>query len=287
MFIHILLLIIIIIHYSVETIFLINFKMKDIKITSKQEKIVPDILKVLNIPEDKYYSTKTNIRIKTHFTITSSKMDEDLKYLICYARNQIFKNQYRIPMKALFAEPGNLYICQKAPLMDKSNNIKNAAKVIEPLNIGFDEYIRCIPINQNLKVGTMFTIDVSVPYSSDKRYRFKSNQIVPVTEINMIPFDQHIDIGELDIGSRYTGKFKVDNVNLDIYDSYTMFTFDICENNIDFDIYTYEFMNVDLKYVFREIIKIIQNSDETYKPEFTKYSPDCIEFLNKCIDSLK
>lgn len=260
--------------------------MNTVKITSKQEKIIPDILKILNIPEDKFYSTKTNTRIKTHFTITAPKLTNELKYLICYARNQIFKNQYRIPMKALFAEPGNLYICQKAPLADKSNNIKNAAKTIEPLNIGFDEYIRCIPINQNLKLDTMFTIDVSVPYSSDKRYRFKSDQIIPVNELNEIPFDQHIDIGELDIGSRYTGKFKVNEVNLDIYDSYTMFTFDICENNLDFDIYTYEFMNVDLKYIFNEIIKIIKNSDEKYKPEFTKYSADCAEFLNKCINAL-
>jgi hypothetical protein len=242
----------------------------------------------LNIPDEKYYSTKTNTRIKTHFEIkVPNKLTDDLKYIICYARNQIFKHQYRIPMKALFAESGNLYICQKAPLVDKSDNIKNAAKTIEPLNIGFDEYIRCIPINQHLKVGTMFMINVSVPYSSDKRYRFMSNQIKPVEKLDEVPFDQFIDIGELDIGSKYTGKFKVDNVNLDIYDSYTLFTFKIDENNLDFDIFTYEFMNVDLKYIFQEIIKIIQNNDESYKVEFNKYSSECVEFLNKCIESLK
>ena len=46
-------------------------------------------------------------------------------------------------------------------------------------------------------------------------------------------------------------------------------------------------MNVDLKYIFEEIIKIIQNSKETYKTEFMKYKDDCILFLKKCIESLK
>ena len=267
--------------------------MNTVNITSSTTKIIPDILKVLGKEKDEniIYSTKTNTRIKTHFDISIPKATDDLKYLIGYARNQIFKNQYRIPMKALFAEPGNTYICQKAPLCDKSNNIKNAAKIIEPLNIGFDEYIRCIPINQNLKEDTTFIINVSVPYDSEHRYRFKSNQII-CQDLKEIPFDQNIDIGVLDIGSQYTGKFKVKYVNLDIYDSYTLFRFDIDDSHekdgkFGFNIYTYEFMNVDLKYIFEEIIKIIQNSKETYKTEFMKYKDDCILFLKKCIESLK
>lgn len=266
--------------------------MDSIKVSSSSTKIVPDILKILGKEkvENVDYSTKTNTRIKTHFDISLPKQTEDLKYLVNYARNQIFKNQYRIPMKALFAEPGNNYICQKAPLFDKSNNIRNAAKIIEPLNIGFDEYIRCIPINQKLEEDTTFIINVSVPYDSDHRYRFKSNQLV-CEGLKEVPFDQNIDIGVLDIGSQYTGKFKVKWVNLDIYDSYTLFRFDIEDSEekgkIGFNIYTYEYMNVDLKYVFNEIIKIIQDSQEVYKPEFIKYKDDCIKFLKKCIESLK
>ena len=266
--------------------------MDSIRISSSSSKIVPDILKVLGKEKDENvnYSTKTNTRIKTHFDISIPKPTDDLKYLVNYARNQIFKNQYRIPMKALFAEPGNSYICQKAPLFDKSNNIRNAAKIIEPLNIGFDEYIRCIPINQKLEEDTTFIINVSVPYDSEHRYRFKSNQLI-CEGLKEVPFDQNIDIGVLDIGSQYTGKFKVKWVNLDIYDSYTLFKFDIEDSEKDgkigFNIYTYEYMNVDLKYVFNEIIKIIQNSQETYKMEFMKYKDDCIVFLKKCIESLK
>jgi len=264
--------------------------MDSIKITSSKTKIIPDILKILHkeSEENINYSTKTNTRIKTHFNISIPKSNEEFKYVVNYARNQLFKNQYRIPMKALFAEPGNTYICQKAPLYDKSNNIKNAAKVIEPLSIGFDEYIRSIPINQNLDIDTTFTINVSVPYDSEHRYRFKSNQLV-CQDLKEVPFDQNIDIGVLDIGSQYTGKFKVKWVNLDIYDSYTLFKFDIDDSDgeIGFNIYTYEFMNIDLKSIFENVIKIIESSNEYYKPEFMKYKNDCIIFWKKCIDSLK
>jgi len=265
--------------------------MDSITISSSSSKIVPDILKVLGKPDNVEYSTFTNTRIKTHFEINIPKPSDALVYAVNYARNQIFKNQYKIPMKALFAEPGNSYICQKTPLCDKSNDIKNAAKIIEPLSIGFDEYIRCIPINQHLEEDTTFIINASVPYSAEHRYRFKSNQLV-CPNLKEIPFDQNIDIGSLDIGSQYTGKFKVKWVNLDIYDSYTLFKFDIADSDdksqkLAFNIYTYEFMNVDLHYVFNEIIKIIQNSQEYYKPEFMKYKDDCVLFLKKCIASLK
>ena len=268
--------------------------MDSIKISSSSTKIVPDILKVLGKEKEENvnYSTKTNIRIKTHFDIEVPKLTDDLRYNIDYARNQLFKNQFRLPMKALFAEPGNSYICQKAPLYDKSNNIKNAARIIEPLNIGFDEYIRYIPINQNLEEDTTFIINVSVPYDSNNRYRFKSNQLV-AQNLKEVPFDQNIDIGVLDIGSQYTGKFKVKWVNLDVYDSYTLFRFDVSDSEengklkLGFNLYTYEFMNVDLKTMFENVIKIIETSKEFYKPEFMKRKNNCITFWKKCIESLK
>ena len=281
--------------------------MDSVKINSTISKIVPDILKVLG--EEKLegieYTTKTNTRIKTHFDISFDLSNNDLLNTVFYARNQIFKNQYKLPMKALFAEPGNTYICQKAPFSGKSNNIRNAAKIIEPLNIGFDEYIRCIPINQNLEEDILFIINVSVPYESNVRFRFKSNQLVCQKELKEIPFDQNIDIGALDIGSEYTGKFKVKPVDLNIYGSYTLFTFNITDEiienknevdsskvgtlkNVGFDIYTYEFMNVDVKYILKEVIKIVENTTENItNHEFMKHKNDIIKFLNKCLNSLK
>lgn len=262
--------------------------MKSVKVKASTRQIIPDILKTLNIKDEHLYCTKTNTRTITHFDIDADMKDEELLYMVGYARNQIFKNQYRIPMKALFPEPGNVYIAQKSPLADKSNNIRSAAKVIEPLNIGFDEYIRCIPINQNLELDTTFIVNVSVPYNSNTRYRFKSDQIV-CKGLTEVPFDQNIDIGELDIGSEYVAKFKVKNVDLDIYDSYTLFTFRITDvmdesghvAKLGFDIYTYDFMHVDLKYVFKELINIISNSSRL------AYKDECIEFVNKCIAALK
>lgn len=257
-----------------------------LKIKVSTSKIVPDITKIIK-DADKYYDPKTNTRIITRFEYARPKKDSQEEFDINYARNQIIRNQFRIPMKMLVPDKSNSYVCQKAPLPDKSQDINNAAKVIEPLNIGFDEYIRNILIDQNLEIGTTFTINVSVPYESNTRYRFMSNQLV-CKGLKDIPFDQHIDIGTLDIGSKYTGKFVVDNVDLNIYDSYTQFGFRLIEEPTvsGFEIITYEFAHINVKNILKEVIKIVENTDTTYRQEFESHKKGIIEYLNKCIDAM-
>ena len=111
--------------------------MDKIKIQTKINKIVPDILKYIDKSKHKYYSVETNIRTVTEFRYELPKDDFEI-YKINYARNQIFKNQTKIPVKVLMPDKNNRYVCQKSPLNDKSTNINSASKVIEPLNIGFD-----------------------------------------------------------------------------------------------------------------------------------------------------
>lgn len=260
---------------------------ENLKVTVSTSKIIPDIDKIID-NADLNYSVKTNTRIVTRFTYPKAKKDSAEEFDLHYARNQIPRNQYRIPMKMLVPDKSNNYVCQKAPLTDKSQDIRNAAKVIEPLNIGFDEYIRCIPINQNLEIGTTFLIKVSVPYESNKRYRFKSNQLI-CKGLKEIPFDQNIDIGALDIGSEYSGKFTVDYVDLNVYDSYTLYSFRIIEDDKGhegFEIITYEYMNVDIKQILKEIIKIVEETDTTYRKEFESRKKNIISYLNVCIKAL-
>lgn len=250
------------------------------KITTSTEKIVPDILKLIPKEYHKFYTPETNIRTITHFKYTKPEPNTEKEYEIDYAKNRIFKNQYKLPMKMLVPDITNKYVCQKSPLSDKSDDIESASKVIEPLNIGFDEYIRCMFIDQDLEVGTTFIVDVGVPYESNQRYRFKSDQLIPDVKLKNIPFDPNIDIGELDIGSRYTGRFKVDYVNLNIYDSYTLFTFRTQRDG--FDIITYDFMHVTPKYILTEVLKIVKNGSDT-----DKYKKSSIEFLTNCIEACK
>lgn len=221
----------------------------------------------------KYYCPETNIRIMTTFEYKKPVEGSKEEYEINYARNQILKNQFRIPMKYLEPDSNNTYVCQKAPLTGKSNDIRTAARLIEPLNRGFWDYIRLIPINQDIPEGTIYTIHCKVPYSSDTRYAFMSNQIVRAGKKRDkgYDFDPFIDIGVLDIGSELDGKFTVKQVDLNVYDSYTLFTFRVTDNS--FSILTYKFMNVDAKYILTEVIKI---AEEKTKP-----------FLQACLKALK
>ncbi len=271
--------------YFNHTVFFIQIQMDKIKIQTKINKIVPDILNYIDKSKHKYYSVETNIRTVTEFRYELPKDDFEV-YKINYARNQIFKNQTKIPVKVLMPDKNNRYVCQKSPLNDKSTNINSASKVIEPLNIGFDEYIKYIPINQDIPEGTVFIIDVKVPYDAKTRYRFKSDQLFTLANVKT-PFDKNIDIGELDIGSEYTGKFIVNYADLNVYDSYSLFTFRVYPNG--FDLITYEFMNVSPKYIIENVIKNIEKNSKIqnkYDQEFYDFKDDIIKFLKRLIESL-
>lgn len=226
--------------------------------------------------KDDLFCFDTNVRTVTTFTYPKPKQGTKEEYEINYARNQIFKYQYKLPMKYLMPEEG-IYLSQKTPLMDKSMDIRNASRIIEPINIGFNEYIKYIPINQNIPNGTTYTIQCRVPYNSQTRYFFMSNQLKCTEDISKIigknkyDFDPYIHIGTLDIGSEYTARFTVSDVNLNLYDSFTMFTFTVDDDK--FSIITYDFMEVDAKKILQEVLK---KCDDKSKP-----------FIKECIDSLK
>lgn len=244
----------------------------NIKVSTK--KIEP--IKSMFTPEElKYFCIDTNIRTVTTFKYNKPKEDSEEEYIINFARNQIFQKQYKIPMKYLRPEEGT-YISQKAPLMDKTLNMKNASRLIEPLNIGFNEYIKYIPINQNIPTGTVFTINCKVPFDSKTRYFFMSNQLKTEEDLSKhlknskYPFDPCIHIGTLDIGSEYNAKFIVDDVNLNLYDSFTLFTFNLEDDS--FSIITYDFMDISVKYILEEVLKICDK-------RATKFIEECIKAL--------
>lgn len=146
---------------------------------------------------------------RTVFTITIDKSTSEQDLMNFYqARNIFMKYQYKFPMKYLQASPNNQYVSQKTILSEYSQNIESAAKQIEPFNIGFDQYIQLIPINQDLEIGTTFTIEIHNPYESNERKFFRSKSLKTI-DSELIPFNHNIHIGTIDIGSRYTGKFVV------------------------------------------------------------------------------
>lgn len=223
--------------------------------------------------KDDLFCYETNVRTVTTFSYPKPQAGSKEEYEINFARNQIFKNQYKLPMKYLMPEEG-VYLAQKSPLMDKSMDIRNAARIIEPINIGFNEYIKYIPINQDIPLGTTYTIRCKVPYNSQTRYFFMSNQLKCTDDIKSIlkkgeyDFDPYIHIGTLDIGSEYTARFVVSEVNLNLYDSFTLFTFNVEDDS--FSIITYDFMNVDTKKILEEVLKKCDDRAKAFIKECIK-----------------
>lgn len=248
----------------------------DVPSISVSTRQIKPIIDMFTKEELKYFCPETNIRTVTTFKYKQPKENSKEEYDINFARNQIFKFQYKVPMKYLQPETGT-YLSQKSPLMDKSLNIRSAARIIEPINIGFNEYIKYIPINQKLPIGTTYTIECKVPFESNTRYFFMSEHLQCVEDVtkllgkNKYDFDPHIHIGALDIGSEYKARFVVSDVNLNLYDSFSLFNFEFTDDS--FSLITYDFMEVTPKYILSEILK---KCDERAKP-----------FIKACIDACK
>lgn len=186
----------------------INYSLSEIV---PNEEFIKKLIDSTKVKSNKEYDFENYMKTskRTVFTITIDKSsDEDQLMQFYQARNIFMKYQYKFPMKYLQASPNNQYVSQKTILSEYSQNIESAAKQIEPFNIGFDQYIQLIPINQDLEIGTTFTIEIHNPYESNERKFFRSKSLKTI-DSELIPFNHNIHIGTIDIGSKYTGKFVV------------------------------------------------------------------------------
>lgn len=246
------------------------------------------------------YEPSTNTRTVTTFTFPKPKEGSKEEFLLNHARNAISKYQYSLPMKYLEPEQFR-YICQKSPLRGSSQVIDSASRIIEPLNVGFQDLIRTILINQDIPEGTIYTMHVENPYESDTRYFFCSNQIVsesrkehlyPEGKNKGYDFDPFIHIGCIDIGGEIIGKFVVKQVDLNVYKSYCLYKFEIPSDN-SISIITYDFMNISVKEILERIKNCVINEEapkgslkediELYK-EIQKAT---LKFLDDCIKVCK
>jgi hypothetical protein len=186
----------------------INYSLSEIV---PNEEFVKKLVNGTKVKSNKEYDFENYMKTskRTVFTISVDRSTSEDDLINFYqARNVFMKYQYKFPMKYLQASPNNQYVSQKTILSEYSQNIESAAKQIEPFNIGFDHYIQLIPINQDLEIGTTFTIEIHNPYESNERKFFRSKSLKTI-DSELIPFNHNIHIGTIDIGSKYTGKFVV------------------------------------------------------------------------------
>lgn len=244
--------------------------MDSIGITWSERKLAP-ILDRFTPAELKYFDVDANIRTVTTFEFDALESKNPALYVRlrkCMAA--ILKMQTKLPMVALQPDIADCkYVSQKTPTSGADVDVEKASIVIEPINPGFFEFIKYIPINQKIPLETIYVIDLSVPFTANRRYAFKSNCIKPLidvaeaikssmkstpTAIQTKDMNKHIHIGVLDIGSHLVGKFVVRNVDLSIYDSYSLFRAAIRQNSIVF--WVYDHINVDMK----ELLEMISNN---------------------------
>lgn len=220
----------------------INYSLSEIV---PNEEFIKKLIDSTKVKSNKEYDFENYMKTskRTVFTITIDQSTSEDDLINFYqARNIFMKYQYKFPMKYLQASPNNQYVSQKTILSEYSQNIESAAKQIEPFNIGFDQYIQLIPINQDLEIGTTFTIEIHNPYESNERKFFRSKSLKTI-DSELIPFNHNIHIGTIDIGSKYTGKFVVTDLRKNLVNLTEENTSNKLNNNFELSQITSDVLN--------------------------------------------
>ena len=222
--------------------------------------------------------------------LTLNKTD-DLYYEIIA---DIISHQYSLPVRYLQAvKESCLYISQKAQMSGSDKDITNADITIEPLNSDFTNYIQYTPINQSIPIGTVVTLNVSIPYNigsngvEPKRKFIWSNNLVTDKNIKDIikkenpnsirlePWMRCVHYGAIDIGSEMKYKFVVNEVNTKIIQSFSLFNFRRYDPKKEFEISVFKCFNLTPQ----DVLKMIVEQDDT--KECTK------KFISEILDKCK
>ena len=196
---------------------------------------------------------------RNYLKITFKQLTDDVYFTL----RDIAKCQYTLPIKYLHPMPGSFsYISQKSQIYGKEKDIKNASVTIEPLNPDIFNLISYTPINQSLPIGTIVTVDVSIPFdvlpngeeperkflwsrnlktSSDIESKIKTENPKSITTK---PWIDKCHYCSIDIGSRVTAKFEVSLVDTDIVKSFSLFGFSRCDTTKEFTIWVYKCFNI-------------------------------------------
>ena len=196
---------------------------------------------------------------RNYLKITFKQLTDDVYFTL----RDITKCQYLLPIKYLHPIPGSFsYISQKSQIYGKEKDIKNASVTIEPLNPDIFNLISYTPINQSLPIGTIVTVDVSIPFdvlpngeeperkflwsrnlktSSDIESKIKTENPKSITTK---PWIDKCHYCSIDIGSRITAKYEVSLVDTDIVKSFSLFGFSRCDTTKEFTIWVYKCFNI-------------------------------------------
>ena len=178
----------------------------------------------------------------------------------------MLKLQYELPVRYLKLSPGSYsYISQKSQIQGKEKDIRNASVTIEPLNPDYANLIQYTPINQSLPLGTVVTLDESIPFETapdgtepERMFIWSSNLKTDDDIESKIksekpdstrtkPWMECCHYGSIDIGSHISCKFTVSNVDTEIIKSFPLFGFRRSDGHKEFILWVFKCYNLTPK----------------------------------------
>jgi hypothetical protein len=192
------------------------------------------------------------------------------------------------------------------PIRELCTYHKNANLTIEPTHANyFNMIIPHLPINQSLRLDSVFTINVKIPFLNKKdgtnpvsKFIWSNNLKTSQETLNSVkdkPFLECVHFGAIDIGSELKGKFIVSEIDLELMQSYSLFGFSWLDKQKEFILWIYNYYNsieqlhfviYRLKSIYSEIEFIKPSNDVKIQPTitFTKDGYNCTVFINEMIN---
>jgi hypothetical protein len=106
----------------------------DVPSISVSTRQIKPIIDMFTKEELKYFCPETNIRTVTTFKYKQPKENSKEEYDINFARNQIFKFQYKVPMKYLQPETEYFSLKQDSTIVNKPHTFINFFQNKNPSN---------------------------------------------------------------------------------------------------------------------------------------------------------
>lgn len=210
--------------------------------------------------------------IRNYITIKFNDMNDAI-YDGLYS---ITRLQYQLPMKYLQpVEHSYSYVSQKA-ILTESNDMKQAAITIEPLNPDYMNLISYTPINQSIPIGTSVVVNISVPFDTNPdgtepdRMYFWSNNLTTDPDIEQIikrenpksirtkPWQGCVHYGSIDVGSKLECKYLVKEIDTRIVKSYNLYGFRFDHDLKELTIWVFKCYNL----LPIDILKMIHDNEK-------------------------
>lgn len=145
---------------------------------------------------------------------------KDVTDEVCILIRDILKTEYQLPFKWLQSDESSYeYVAQKRRTSGGMTGIRTADVTVEPLNRHYSYTISRIPINQKLPIGTIVTLNNTIPYELDdgtipsRKFIHSGLLKFEGKDLPERPILDHCHIGSQEVGSIIRARYTVEYVD--------------------------------------------------------------------------